>query len=252
MRFAGRLYVGHLGTPGFPVVLDFHRDHLVVTGQDQSLGSWPLEEVWLEPMGDGRFTLSVGDDHLLLVPQDPLELEYQVIPVLERTRRAGGVLHRLRSWMDTQLPPSHPDRPPVELPEEPASSVVTLSAPPLPDPVPPPPLPRRCSGRRRDGEPCRSPVIAASGYCFAHDPNRTEEERRRARLRATAPPDPADLTRRLRRALDDLHRGRLDPATATAVAELIRTIWLVTGDHLEAARLSEPAEHDRPRPEVTR
>ena len=45
---------------------------------------------------------------------------------------------------------------------------------------------KRCQGRRRDGAACQSPAVAATGYCFAHDPEaeaarHVREEQRKGR-----------------------------------------------------------------------
>ena len=60
-----------------------------------------------------------------------------------------------------------------------------------------PSVPKRCQGRRQDGAACQSPAVAATGYCFAHDPEAARQDARQAggrnsakavRLRGLLPP----------------------------------------------------------------
>ena len=43
-----------------------------------------------------------------------------------------------------------------------------------------------CSGTKRDGQPCTLPAMAASSWCWNHDPARAEERSRNASRAATA------------------------------------------------------------------
>ncbi len=87
-----------------------------------------------------------------------------------------------------------------------------------------------CTATRKDGSPCTVRALA-SGYCTFHDPalRETTREARRAggrnssnaaRAAKRIPRDLGDLSRRLFEALDEVHRGDLDPKRATAMASL--------------------------------
>ena len=92
-----------------------------------------------------------------------------------------------------------------------------------------------CHGVRSDGQPCNSPIVAESGYCFAHDPDKFEEAakaRRRgghassavSRTRRLAPASLRDVYSILEAALAEVHDGELSPARASAMAS--RGRWL--------------------------
>ncbi len=96
----------------------------------------------------------------------------------------------------------------------------------------------KCLGHRSDGEPCRSPVVGESGYCFAHDPERTEEAQRARRrggygssaiqrTRNLAPASLRDVYTALEAAMGEVHDGRLAPARASAMAALARAMMQV-------------------------
>jgi hypothetical protein len=103
----------------------------------------------------------------------------------------------------------------------------------------------QCAGTRRDGEPCAAPVTGDSGYCFAHDPGRAEERneaRRRggenrsnaARLHGLVPPRLVGTYDTLERALEEVHKGGLDPKQAQAMASLARAmVAVLTAGELE-------------------
>lgn len=90
-----------------------------------------------------------------------------------------------------------------------------------------------CRGTRKDGSACASTTVGPSGYCFAHDPNREsdrDEARRRggrnssnlARVSRLIPARLGSVYERLERALEECHRGQLDPKVANALANLAR------------------------------
>ena len=88
-----------------------------------------------------------------------------------------------------------------------------------------------CNATRRDGSPCTSPLVGASGPCFAHDRDRQAEMRearvrggrgkgRLARVEKLVPGTLRPVLALLLDALEQTHRGELDPKIATAVAAL--------------------------------
>lgn len=103
-----------------------------------------------------------------------------------------------------------------------------------------------CRGIRRDGQPCQSPALSSSGWCFAHDPDRADERveaRRRggqnrsnaARLRGLVPSGLVGVYDRLEKALGEVHDGKLDPRQASAMAAIARAMVNV----LTAGELAE-------------
>lgn len=103
-----------------------------------------------------------------------------------------------------------------------------------------------CQGVRLDGEPCGSVITGPSGYCFAHDPETVEDRlhaRQRGgygssklnRARRLAPPALVPVFDRLMEALEQTHRGILEPARAQAIASLSRAaVTVITAGELEA------------------
>lgn len=102
-----------------------------------------------------------------------------------------------------------------------------------------------CQGTRIDGEPCGSVIVGPSGYCFAHDPEAVEDRllaRQRGgygssklnRARRLAPPALVPVFDRLMEALEQTHRGILEPARAQALASLSRAaVTVITAGELE-------------------
>ena len=92
-----------------------------------------------------------------------------------------------------------------------------------------------CTATRRDGAPCTSPLVGASGRCFAHDPARHEQvaaarargghgKRRIARVEKLVPASLRPALALLFTALDETHAGELDPRAASAMAALAGAI----------------------------
>ncbi len=106
--------------------------------------------------------------------------------------------------------------------------------------------PKRCIGRRKDGQPCTAPALGSSPYCYAHDPERAAERdqaRRKGgensakivRMRGLVPPRLAPVFDALEAALGEVHGGALDPKQAQAMASLARAMVAV----LSAGELEE-------------
>ena len=92
-----------------------------------------------------------------------------------------------------------------------------------------------CTGTRRDGAPCTSPLVGASGRCFAHDPARHEQvaaarargghgKRRIARVEKLVPASLRPTLSLLFTALEETHAGELDAKQAQAMAALAGAI----------------------------
>ena len=92
-----------------------------------------------------------------------------------------------------------------------------------------------CEAVRKDGEPCQTPVVADSCWCFAHNPNlaakRTEARRqggrnksRVNRVQRLVPASLKPTIGALFTALEEVHAGTLDPRQAGAMAALAGAI----------------------------
>jgi hypothetical protein len=104
---------------------------------------------------------------------------------------------------------------------------------------------KRCAGTRKDGAPCGALALGPSGYCYTHDPERTEqraEARRRGgrnsakvvRLRGFLPSRLVPVYEALEAALSEVHDGELDARRANAMASLARAMATVlTAGELE-------------------
>lgn len=67
--FAGNVAVSGDETARVRVVLSDQEVHVTVEGA--SIGSWPLSSLSVEPLGSGRFRLSIEGDSVIFLPEDP-------------------------------------------------------------------------------------------------------------------------------------------------------------------------------------
>ena len=92
-----------------------------------------------------------------------------------------------------------------------------------------------CHARRKDGSPCRAIVTLSSSYCAMHDPSRQAEvqaararggrgKSRIARAEKLVPASLRPTIATLFTALDEVHRGALEPKQAQAMAALAGAI----------------------------
>ena len=90
---------------------------------------------------------------------------------------------------------------------------------------------KRCAGTRKDGTPCGAAVMGSGDFCYAHDDTRATERDRarrkggtnsatRHRLDRLLPATLRTMIGSLLDALDEVHRGDLDPRQASAMAAL--------------------------------
>ena len=88
-----------------------------------------------------------------------------------------------------------------------------------------------CTATKRDGTPCTTPVVGDGRYCFGHDPalaaKRAEARRRggqnrsrQRRLQRLLPETLKPVVVLLLEAIEEVHRGELAPAQASAIAAL--------------------------------
>jgi len=93
-------------------------------------------------------------------------------------------------------------------------------------------MPATCTAtRKKDGEPCDLPIVANSGFCWAHNPAyasaRGKGGRNKSRANRVQRLVPASLKPTigaLFAALDEVHAGALDPKQAQAMAALAGAI----------------------------
>ena len=90
-----------------------------------------------------------------------------------------------------------------------------------------------CPGVTTEGLSCRSPILSSSGYCYAHDPERTVEDgyrkaqEARARLRRKGTARLTKVYARLEKAMRQVESGELDPDVAMAMAQLAQTMCAI-------------------------
>lgn len=90
-----------------------------------------------------------------------------------------------------------------------------------------------CPALTSDGLPCRSPILAPSGYCYSHDPERSvvdgyaKAQEARARLRRKSTARLNKVYNRLDKAMREVERGELEPEVAMAMAQLARTMCAI-------------------------
>jgi hypothetical protein len=88
-----------------------------------------------------------------------------------------------------------------------------------------------CTAPKRDGSRCTTRIVGDSSYCFAHDPTlaakRAEanarggrNKRRTRRLQRLLPETLKPVVVLLLDAIEEVHRGELAPAQASAIAAL--------------------------------
>ena len=108
-----------------------------------------------------------------------------------------------------------------------------------------------CKSARIDGQPCRAPAIK-DGFCFSHSPDLAEKAKKARiaggrnkakaiRLRKLVPPRLLPVFDKLENALDEVHRGNLEPRIATAMASLAAAMVrvLTAGELEERVRILE-------------
>lgn len=90
-----------------------------------------------------------------------------------------------------------------------------------------------CPALTSEGLPCRSPILAPSGYCYSHDPGRPVEDgyrkaqEARARLRRKGTARLNRVYNRLDKAMREVERGELEPEVAMAMAQIARTMCAI-------------------------
>ena len=111
-----------------------------------------------------------------------------------------------------------------------------------------------CDATTRAGAPCRGTALPGRSRCFAHAEH-LEPVRAEARVRggehssnthralASMPEPIAEAVLRLRVAMDEVHRGELEPSRANAVAHCARALAQVWDVHVVEGRLDELEDH---------
>lgn len=112
----------------------------------------------------------------------------------------------------------------------------------------------KCSAITRAGKPCKGSPLPNSAYCMAHDPEyaerRAEGNRKGGEARANAKRaarqwaaigeqiTPDQLPAMLRACMISVKAGTLEPAQASAIANLARTSVTITNEIEVEARLA--------------
>lgn len=103
----GHLYLnGDSSDGGLRVKLRVDDDNLTLSTEDDQLGTWPFLGATAEPLGADRFRLTVGNEDLVFVPDDPVGFKYEVMPLLAAQSRLPrrGLLRRRRHAQGKQEP----------------------------------------------------------------------------------------------------------------------------------------------------
>jgi hypothetical protein len=101
----------------------------------------------------------------------------------------------------------------------------------------------QCSAIKPTGGRCERIVGASQGYCYAHDPRRSEERQRAASRAGKSKGNRAlrDIKQQLRTLAEDVLAGRVDRADAIAVNQCLNTLLRA----LEMERKWEAEERER-------
>ena len=83
-----------------------------------------------------------------------------------------------------------------------------------------------CRATKADGEPCTLPANGKQGFCWAHDPARAEQRRRRASRggKAKANRELVILKEEIKKVIADVRVGELDRNDAGVMIQGYRTL----------------------------
>jgi hypothetical protein len=113
---------------------------------------------------------------------------------------------------------------------------------------------RECSGIKANGERCHAQAMRSSQFCLNHDPDRVEENRRRASRggrrggRGRPSAELADIKRRLSDLADAVLEGEVDKGVGAVVSQILGTyvrtvsVELQVRDQLELVERMEAIE----------
>ncbi len=214
MRFRGRLRAPEDTGPGLPVAVILDEDGLTLESNGERIGSWTLSQVSATRTASDKFDMNFGNEQMLFEPDDTLGFSYEAVPFIDGRRTRSGMLTKIR----TVFAPTEPPGSLIDLRDQRHLEVVAEEREPEPSYDFDPSV---CRGTRRDGLPCRSTIVLDSGYCSSHDPNRPA---RKTRVSPVEDESLASVFRHLERAIADVRAGRMDPKTASALADLARAM----------------------------
>ena len=217
MRFRGRLRSPDDKGPGLSVAVSLDDHGLTVESGGDRVGRWSLSDVTATRTASDQFDLTFGHERYLFMAAETLAFSYEALPHIEGRKTRGGGLTKIRSVL---TPPDQIPSSSIDLRE--SRNLEVVAAQPSTE-VAAEPVGKssdHCRGTRRDGQPCRSGIIGASGFCSSHDPNRAS----RARQEPVENPSLASVFRHLERAVADVRAGRMDPEAAIALAGLAKAM----------------------------
>ena len=220
MQFRGRLRHSEDTGPGLPISVILDNARLTIETDGDKLGSWSLSEVSAVRTSSDRFAMSFGAEQMIFEADDTLGFSYEALPHIDGRRARSGVLTKIRTAFT--LPDSPSPLRSIDLREDPVSEIVSTHADTVAATEEATDLPsEKCKGLRRDGQPCRSSIVLASGFCTSHDPNRPPM---RSRNNPVDDPSLSTVFKHLERAVGDVKAGRMNPEAALALASLAQAM----------------------------
>jgi hypothetical protein len=85
---------------GLPVELALTGRSLTVSTDDETLGTYPIDDIDVARVGSDRFDLRVGSEELLFTADDAIRFSYEAIPFIEAAHadRLVRTVDKVRSW----------------------------------------------------------------------------------------------------------------------------------------------------------
>lgn len=99
MRFRGHLELPHDPDSRLPVDLRVADHALSLSAGDEALGSWSVKDVRLKSLGDGRFDLKLGGERLVFSAEDAASFAHTGVPAITGKPESDdqSMLDKLRS-----------------------------------------------------------------------------------------------------------------------------------------------------------
>ncbi len=118
MRFRGHLELPHDPDSRLPVDLRVADHALSLTAGDEALGSWSVKDVKLRPLGEGRFDLKLGSERLVFSAEDAASFVHTGVPAITGKPESDdqSMLDKLRSKFTAKPEPDEATKAPDDAP----------------------------------------------------------------------------------------------------------------------------------------